>query len=47
MKPFVVLEEVSDLIKENIMYFRPDIENEQLKMEILSKCQEDLKNIFY
>ena len=44
MKPFVVLEEVSDLIKENIMYFRPDIENEQLKMEILSKCQEDLKN---
>ena len=41
MKPFVVLEEVIDLIKENIKYFKPDIDNEHIKMEIINKNKED------
>ena len=40
MKPFVVLEEVYDLIKENIKYFKPDIDNEHIKMEIINKNKE-------
>ena len=41
MKPFVNLEEVSEMIKENIKYYKPDIDNEALKMEIMNKIRED------
>ena len=45
MKPFVILEEVADLIKENIKYYKPDIENEHIKMEIMTKIrEEDIKD---
>ena len=45
MKPFVILEEVADLIKENINYYKPDIENEHIKMEIMTKIrEEDIKD---
>ena len=41
MKPFVNFEEVSEMIKENIKYYKPDIDNEALKMEIMNKIRED------
>ena len=45
MKPFVKLEEVSELIKENIKFYKPDIDNEHIKMEIMTKVrEEDIKD---
>ena len=41
MKPFVVLENVTDLIKENITYIKPDVDNEQKKFEMLQKAGVD------
>ena len=41
MKPFFTLEEVSNLIKENIKFYKPDIDNEHIKMEIMNKVREE------
>ena len=39
------LEEVSELIKENIKFYKPDIDNEHIKMEIMTKVkEEDIKD---
>ena len=46
MKPFVVFEEVANLIKENIKYYKPDVDDEQVKMEMLNKAKEDIKDDF-
>jgi len=46
MKPFVVFEDVANLIKENIKYYRPDVDDEQLKMEMLNKAREDIRDNF-
>ena len=37
MKPFVNLEEVSELIKANIGFYKSDIDNELIKMEMMNK----------
>jgi len=41
MKPFVALEEVADLIKENINFIKLDVDDEKLKFEMLQKMKED------